>query len=168
MKSIVVAYDELRTIGKENGLPWAGQLPADMQHFKDLTEEKTVIMGRKTYESLPESFRPLPNRRNIVVSLSQQALAGALVEQSLEDALITGGENSMIIGGASIYAQALPYVDRVFATEIATRITDGDAFFPELPSDEWRVGSREDFSADSRNRFAYSFITYLRRTPSLQ
>lgn len=78
MKSIVVAYDHERTIGRNNQLPWAGQLPADMRRFKELTEGTSVVMGRKTFESLPESFRPLPRRQNIVVSLSQQAFLGSV------------------------------------------------------------------------------------------
>ena len=163
MRSIVVAYDERRTIGKEGDLPWAGKLPADMRHFRDLTLERSVIMGRKTYESLPESFRPLPDRHNIVVSLSQRALAGAVVADSIGEALYIGGENAVVIGGAEIYRQTLPFVDRVFATEIATQTEGGDAFFPELSEHDWQEVDREPHEADDKNAFAYSFVTYMRR-----
>ncbi len=165
MKSIVVAYDHERTIGRDNQLPWAGQLPADMRRFKELTEGTSVVMGRKTFESLPESFRPLPRRQNIVVSLSQQAFVGAAAAHSLEDAFSQADSEIMVIGGAEVYRQALPMVDRVYATEIIVRTEDGDAFFPVLPHDEWGVSERQDFLADERNRFAYSFVTYLRRNP---
>jgi len=164
MRSIIVAYDELRTIGKDGGLPWAGKLPADMLHFRDLTEERAVIMGRRTYDSLPERFRPLPNRQNIVLSLSERAIWGAVVVPNVKEALLLAGDNGMVIGGAQIYRQLLPYVDRVYATEIATQTEGGDAFFPELPDDEWTESESEDFEADARNRFAYRFVTYLRRS----
>ncbi len=167
MKSIVVAYDHERTIGRDNQLPWAGQLPADMRRFKELTVDTSVIMGRRTFESLPENFRPLPNRQNIVLSLSQTAFAGALTANSLEDAFTQADKEIMVIGGAQIYAQALPLVDRVFATEIDAPKTDGDAFFPELPEAEWEQAERHAFFPDERNKFAYSFVTYLRRNPTM-
>ena len=165
MRSIVVAYDELRTIGKDGDIPWAGKLPADMRFFRDLTEDRAVIMGRKTFESLPDAFRPLPNRQNIVISLSQKAMAGAFVVESIDEALEIGGENAYIIGGAQVYRQTLSRVNRVYATEIATRTEGGDTFFPELSEEEWQAISREEHEADERNKFAYSFVTYLRRHP---
>lgn len=165
MKSIVVAYDNERTIGRNNQLPWAGQLPADMRRFKELTEKTSVIMGRHTFDSLPEAFRPLPYRQNIVVSLSRRAFAGALAATSLGDAFSQADSEVMVIGGADIYRQALPLVDRVYATEIDTHTEDGDTFFPEVSNDEWYVSEQQDFLADEHNRFAYSFVTYLRRNP---
>ncbi|MDB5163371.1 MAG: dihydrofolate reductase [Candidatus Saccharibacteria bacterium] len=163
MKSIVVAYDSMRTIGRDGNLPWAGKMPADMQHFKDLTEGTSVIMGRKTYESLPEAYRPLPNRQNIVLSVSAAAIRGAIIARNLEEAYEYAGENAMVIGGAEIYQQALPTVDRVFATEIMHRTVKGDAFFPPLPASEWCMTDIQDFEADTRNKYDYSFVTYIRR-----
>ena len=165
MKSIVVAYDVDRTIGRNGDLPWAGQLPADMRHFKQLTEGESVIMGRKTYDSLPESYRPLPNRQNIVLSLSAKAIEGVVVARSLEEAYEAGGENPLVIGGADVYRQALPTIDRVFATEIMARTQHGDAFFPALPKEEWETTDVQDFEAEGRNKYDYSFITYIRRNP---
>ncbi len=166
MKSIVVAYDHERTIGRDNQLPWAGQLPADMRRFKELTEGTSVVMGRKTFESLPDAFRPLPRRQNIVVSLTQHAFSGAIAADGLEDAFSKAGHEIMVIGGAQIYEQALPMVDRVYATEILARTEDGDAFFPALSRDEWEVSEYKPFAADEKNRLSYSFVTYLRRNPT--
>ena len=165
MKSIVVAYDVERTIGINGGLPWAGQIPADMHHFKELTNGQSVIMGRRTFESIPEAFRPLPNRQNIVLSLSAQAIEGAQVARSLDEAYELAGENAFVIGGANVYHQALPTVERVFATEILARTLNGDAFFPALPKADWEITDIQDFQADERNKYDYSFITYDRRNP---
>lgn len=164
MRSIVVAYDVNRVIGSEGALPWAGQLPADMRHFRELTEGKTVIMGRKTFESLPEQFRPLPRRQNIIISLSQTAIEGAQVATSMSDAYAQAENEPIIIGGEQIYRLALPTVDQVFATEIFAKAIKGDAFFPELPADEWRVDTIEEHQADEKNKYDYSFITYRRNT----
>lgn len=170
-KSIIVAYDLDRTIGRENKLPWENQLPVDMRHFSRLTAGKSLVMGRKTFESLPDRFRPLPNRQNIVVSRTQQEgfndvntdLIGA---GSLEDAFSKAHSEIMVIGGAQIYEQALPLVDRVYVTRIITHTEGGDAFFPELPADEWESPEApRQFHEDSVNRFRGSFITYLRRNP---
>ena len=132
MSSIVVDYDVNRVIGAEGKLPWAGQVPADMLHFKALTEGATVIMGRKTFESLPERFRPLPNRQNIVISLSQKAIEGVQIASSIGDAYSQADYEPFVIGGEQIYNLALPTVDRVFATEIFARAVKGDAFFPYI------------------------------------
>lgn len=165
MKSIVVAYDSVHTIGRGNELPWAGQLPADMRRFKELTEGTSVIMGRKTFESIPEAYRPLRNRQNIVVSMTQQAIKDAIAANSLEDAFAKADSEIMIIGGAQIYRQALPYVDRVYATEIDTVTPGGDAFFPHLSNADWNVEAFEPHLPDAKNRFSYSFLTYLRHDP---
>jgi dihydrofolate reductase len=165
MKNIVVAYDFDHTIGRNNQLPWAGQLPADMRRFKEITEGSTVIMGRKTFESLPEAFRPLPNRQNIVVSLTQTAFKGATSAGSIDEAFSNAEHDAFIIGGAQVYKQALPLVDRVFATEIETRTQNGDVFFPTLSLDEWKIDKLQTFNPDEKNQFAYSFVTYLRRNP---
>jgi len=163
MKSIVVAYDINRTIGREGQLPWMGKLPADLRHFKELTEGESVIMGRRTFDSLPENFRPLPNRQNIVLSLSAQAIYGVQVAHSLDEAYSLAGDDAFVIGGAEIYAQALPTIDRIYATEIEHRTVNGDAFFPVLPQAEWCIDDIQEFDADARNKYNYSFVTYIRR-----
>lgn len=167
MKSIVVAYGAHdMAIGRENGLPWAGQLPADMAHFKRLTEGQTVIMGRKTFESIPEAYRPLRNRQNIVLSLSDVAYNGVQIARSLDEAYSLAEAEPMVIGGAAVYDQALATVDRVYATEIDTTVPDADAFFPSFPTSEWQVDGEPDIRPpDERNHFGHTFVTYLRNSP---
>ncbi|UTX51010.1 dihydrofolate reductase [Candidatus Saccharibacteria bacterium TM7i] len=163
MNRLVVAYDRNRAVGRNGDIPWMGALPADMQHFRELTWGESVIMGRKTFESLPEASRPLRDRENIVVSLSQKAIEGALVAHSLEEALEQAQYEPFIIGGGQLYKEALPYVDRIDATEIDTTINDADTYFPMINLDEWEIVQREAHSADARNKFNYAFTTYLRR-----
>jgi len=165
MKSIVVAYDVERTIGLNGRMPWEGELPADLRHFKELTEGFPVIMGSRTYYSLPDFARPLSNRQNIVLSRSIEEIEGADVVHDLDEAYEIAGENAFIIGGADVYRQALPTVNRVFATEIMARTIGGDAFFPALPKKDWEMSDIQDFEAAGRNKYPYSFITYLRRNP---
>ena len=134
MISLIAAISEqTRAIGKDSGLIW--NLPTDMARFKQLTSGHPVIMGRRTWESLPERFRPLPNRTNIVVTRDATYQApGALIVHSIEDALALaktseGSESIYVIGGGEIYALALPYADHLDLTLVNDR-TDGDAYFP--------------------------------------
>ncbi len=146
-------------IGKDNQLPW--HLPEDLAHFKRTTLGCPVIMGRKTWDSLPPKFRPLPGRLNIVVSRDPAfAAEGAAVAPSLEAAraLCPASSDAWVIGGAQIYAQALPLAHTVVVTEIA-RDFDGDAFAPTLGA-EWRETAREEHVAASGLPFA--FVTYTR------
>lgn len=135
--SIIVACDKNRVIGKENKLPW--KIPADLQRFKRLTTGHSVIMGRKTWESIPEKFRPLPGRTNIVVTRNKFYFAqGAIISNSIKSALeiaqtSPGNEEIFLIGGTQIYAEALPLAGRLYVTEVDTEI-EGDAFFPEYKS----------------------------------
>lgn len=165
----MVAYSlETMAIGREGRLPWAGKLPADMDHFRELTTGKTVIMGRTTYESIDERHRPLRNRQNIVLTMSDIAIEGVQVAHSLDEAYELAEAESLVIGGAKVYEQALPTIDRVYATEIVTRVPGADAFFLPLLVSEWKVdGKREFHNRDELNRFLYSFVTYLRRDPIL-
>ena len=164
MKSIIVAYDQNRVIGRENSLPWAGQLPDDMDHFREETHNTTVIMGRKTFESLPESVRPLPDRQNIILSLGEYSVRGVQIAHSLDEAFaLAEYEEVNVIGGAQIYSLALPSVDRVVATEIETEVKDGDAYFPSLSDDEWTLFDYESFEKDGRNTLNFAFATYLRK-----
>lgn len=166
MKSIVVAYDKARAIGKGGELPWAGALPADMQHFRDVTMGGSVIMGRKTFDSLPERFRPLPGRQNIILSLGEVAGTGFQVARSIEEAYaLAETEDVHVIGGGQIYSAAMPFTEIIYATEIDTLVDHPDTYFPTIPVDDWHLESREDFLADGRNRFRHSFVTYLRNNP---
>ena len=158
--SIIVAIDENGLIGKRNGLPW--KLPADLKHFKTLTSGHTVIMGRKTYDSIG---KPLPNRTNIVVSRSDDLrIDGCIIVKSPEEALKASLENQeiFVIGGAEIYRQFLPLAQTIYMTEIHNKF-DGDIFFPTIDYDEWKEKERQDFEADDMNLYKYSFIT-LERT----
>jgi dihydrofolate reductase len=153
--SLIVALAENHCIGINNQLPW--QQSNDLQHFKKLTLSKPVIMGRKTYESIG---KPLPNRPNIIISRDKNyQAAGCEVYHSLPDALKAYATEPevMIIGGAQIFFEALPLVDKIYLTWIHTHI-DGDAFFPYLNQEEWIETNREFHNADAKNQFDYSFV----------
>lgn len=159
--SIVVAKAKNRVIGRDNNLPW--HLPNDLNFFKKKTLNKTVIMGRKTYQSIG---RPLPRRVNIIVTTDKGFDApGCTVVHSLEDALkkVNSGEECMIIGGDSLYKQALPLADRIWLTEVAAEPA-GDAFFPVLDDNDWQELSRESHPADERHAYGYSFVQLERKT----
>jgi dihydrofolate reductase len=160
MVSLVVAHSANRVIGRDGELPW--RLPTDMRRFRELTTGGTVIMGRRTWESIPERFRPLPERRNVVLSSDPDlVLEGAEVLPSLEAALAAAGPGEcFVIGGGETYAQALPLAERVYATEIEEAV-EGDAIFPELPEAEWRCAERGEPLAE--NGHAFAFAVYERR-----
>nr|AIA11802.1 Dihydrofolate reductase [uncultured bacterium] len=153
---MIVAYSKNHVIGRGGKMPWQGEMPGDAQHFRELSTGKTIIMGRKTYESIGHA---LPNRQNIVVSLEPFNAPDALVVHSLADAYGAAENEIAIIGGGQIYAAALEDADIVYATEINAEFEDGDTFFPVL-SAEWQETAREDHKADEKNRYDYSFITY--------
>ncbi|MBI2306841.1 MAG: type 3 dihydrofolate reductase [Rhodocyclales bacterium] len=155
--SLIAAMDRDRLIGRDNALPW--HLPEDLRHFKATTLGKPVIMGRKTWESLG---RPLPGRRNIVISRNAAYQAvGAELAASLEAALAlcAEAEEAFVIGGAELYRQALPLAQRLYLTEIDGS-HDGDAWFPEFPADEWREAARETHT--SATGLGYAFVRYER------
>jgi len=154
--AIVVARARNGVIGRAGGLPW--HLPSDLRHFKKLTGGHTVVMGRRTYESLPDRFRPLPNRRNLVLSRDPAyAAPGAEVFPDLASALAACDGDCFVIGGGATYEQALAVADRVYATEIDAHV-DGDTFFPELAG--WRAVETSEPAAE--NGHTFSFITYER------
>lgn len=130
-------------------------MPADMRYFRTMTEGKTIIMGRTTYESIG---RALPKRQNIVLSRTPFEAPGITVVTSLEDAYSLATNEVMVIGGGQIYRAALDTADIVYATEINVE-AEGDVTFPVLGA-EWVETHREDHSADAENAYAYSFITY--------
>jgi len=144
-------------IGRDNTIPW--RLPEDMARLKRLTHGWPVIMGRKTWDSLPPKFRPLPGRTNIVITRQPDwKEAGATTAASLADALALSASSAevWILGGAQIYAQAMPLAERIEVTEIAEAV-EGDAYAPQL-GPEWRKVAREDHV--SANGMKFSFITY--------
>lgn len=137
--SLIAIIGKNRELGRGGELLW--HLPDDMKRFKELTSGHPVIMGRKTWESLPERFRPLPNRTNIVVTRQSGYKAlGAVVVDGLSDAFLTaqdadGSEETFIIGGGEIYAAALPYATRLYLTLVEATVEDADTFFPEYEKD---------------------------------
>jgi len=153
--SIVVAIAENHAIGKDNKLLW--HLPKDLKHFKEITTGGTVIMGRKTYDSVG---KPLPNRRNIVITRQQIEIPGCEVVNSLQAGLdlCHGLDEAFIVGGAEIYKQAMPLIDRIYLT-IVHESFDGDTYFPEIKPDIWKETKRADHEADEKNPLPFSFIT---------
>jgi dihydrofolate reductase len=155
--TIIVATDASNGIGINNALPW--HLPEDLAHFKRLTSGHPIIMGRKTFDSIG---RPLPNRRNIVISRNPAwQHEGVERAASLEEAIsLAGGvPQAFIIGGGQVFEQALPLVDKLVITRIG-RTFECDAFFPPLPAGEWREEAREEHV--SAAGLPYSFISYSR------
>jgi|TARA_Y100000310_G_scaffold105294_1_gene103705 dihydrofolate reductase len=150
MISLIAAMGRNRVIGKDNSLPW--KLPEDMKRFKELTSGKTVIMGRKTFESIG---RPLPNRKNIIITRDQNYKAeGCIVVHSVEDALKNADNNEvMVIGGAQIYDLFLSKANKMYLTLIDHDF-EGDAYFPEYNKDEWKEVSREEGKSEN-NKFAF-------------
>ena len=157
--SVIVAMDRNRLIGRGNALPW--HLPADLAFFKRTTLGKPVLMGRKTYESIG---RPLPGRRNIVVTRNPKFDApGCELASSLDEAIdrCADAEEIMLIGGANLYAQGLDFASYLYLTRIDHAFDNGDAWFPELDT-SWELEDREDFDADQDNIYPYSFIKFKR------
>lgn len=139
MISIIVATSLNWAIGRNNQLLW--HISEDLKYFKKITSGHTVIMGRKTWESIG---KPLPNRRNIVVSRSLEKITDAEVYKSLELALKAAGNESLfIIGGGEIYKQALPLAEKLYLTIVNLTVEDADTFFPKINFNEWREISRE-------------------------
>lgn len=160
MKSIVVAYDQNRGIGRGGELPWGHDLPADMKHFRQTTTGSAVIMGRKTFESIGHA---LANRQNIVLSRSALHYSGVVVASTVPAAISKANTpDTYIIGGGEIYRQSLPYIDSVIATEVHASFDGIDSTFPEL-DESWIESSRDDFESDDKNKFNYSFVTYTRK-----
>lgn len=156
---LVVAISSNNAIGKDNQLLW--HLPADLKHFKNITSGHTIIMGRKTYDSIG---KPLPNRRNIVITRQKGLqIEGIEVVHSLAEALsLCKQEEVYIIGGAEIYRQAISLCDKIELTRVH-QYFDADAFFPELDNATWEEVWKEDHLPDEKNKFAYTFSTLERR-----
>jgi dihydrofolate reductase len=154
--SIIVAISENNAIGKDNQLLW--HLPADLKHFKEITTGNTIIMGRKTYDSIG---KPLPNRRSIVITRSQNlVIDGVEVVNSLSEAiaLCKEDEEAFIIGGAEIYQQALQHATHIYLTRVHQHY-EADAYFPELPPTAWKEINSVSYPSDEKNNVAYTFST---------
>lgn len=152
----IVAISENAVMGKNNQLPW--HLPADLQHFKKITMGKPILMGRKTFDSIG---RVLPGRCNVIVTRDEAFQApGCVVATSIDTALasVSYCDEIFVIGGAALFQQMLPMVDRLYLTIIHHEF-DGDTFFPEINLAEWQETEREDHLPDEVNRYSYSFIT---------
>ncbi|NMM50222.1 dihydrofolate reductase [Marinigracilibium pacificum] len=157
--SMIAAMSDNRVIGKDNDLIW--HMPSDMNYFKVVTRKRAVIMGRKNYESLPENFRPLPGRTNIVMTRNENYEApGCIVvnsaEAALEAAANTNESEVFVIGGEHIYELFLPNADKIYLTEIKETF-EGDAFFPEISNLNFKEVSRIKMARDSKNPYDYHF-----------
>jgi len=156
---IIVALDENNGIGHEGGL--LCYLPNDLKHFKEVTSGHTVIMGRRTYESLPKGA--LPNRINVVItSDAADNYPGCIVVRSVEEALThcKEGEKIFIIGGGQLYHSTFHLTSQLYLTRIHHIFTDADTFFPEIDFDEWTLTEKEIHEADNKHRYPYTFLTY--------
>jgi dihydrofolate reductase len=153
MISLIAAVSENNCIGKKNALPW--YLPEDLKHFKQITSGYTVLMGRKTWESIPAKFRPLPNRKNIVITAQMDFSVPNDVEvyHTISEALEAHkNEQIFIIGGGNIYIQTINLADTLYITHVHQTV-DGDVFFPKIDKAVWREIERENFEK-------FSFVKY--------
>ena len=161
MITIIAAVAENNAIGLDGKLLY--WLPADLRRFKALTTGHTIIMGRKTFESLPKGA--LPNRRNVVLSRSKQDFPGAETFASLNEALASCSptEDIYIIGGASVYAEALPLADRLCLTEVHNTPQEADAFFPAFDQKEWKIDFCEKHEPDEKHAQSFDFVDYVKK-----
>lgn len=158
MISLIAAIGKNNELGKGNELLW--HMPADMKHFKETTSGHSVIMGRKTYESIG---RALPNRQNIVVTRNKDfSVEGVEIVNSIPEAIELTKDKSevFIIGGAEIYSQAMPHVNKLYITHIDAIDLQADTFFPEIDKNSWKESNREDHIKDTKNPYNYSFVVY--------
>ena len=160
---MVVAYGQNREMGTNGDLPWKRGLPSDMANFKDLTTGGSVVMGRKTYESIPPRFSPLEERENIVVTRNPSLFyEGALCVNSIAQALERASESPIyIVGGSQIYSDGLEFTDRVYATEVAAAFDGADTHFPELSAEEWLETERtKGDDGGEKDKFPFDFVIY--------
>jgi dihydrofolate reductase len=155
MINVIVAYDKNLAIGKDNTLVW--RQSADLKRFKELTTGNTVVMGRKTFESIG---KPLPNRRNIVITRQDIQIEGVEIIKSIEE-IKNIEEDIFIIGGGEIYKSCLIFADRIFATEIDCEI-EADTWFVDVDMSEWVVESKSEHKSDEKNQYDYSFINLIK------
>lgn len=160
--SIIAAIADNNAIGKKQQMLW--HMPFDLKRFKELTNGHAVIMGRKTFESLPNGA--LPNRKNIILTtLPEAVFMDSFACESMHDALNLCEKEDEIymIGGAMVYQQALKIADRMYITQVHHVFEDADTFFPEVNFDEWEEVERTDYPADEKHAYPYTFLTYIRK-----
>lgn len=162
--SLIAALTRNQVIGVNNDLPW--HLPDDMKYFMQTTKGHHVIMGRKNYDSIPEKFRPLPNRTNLVVSRQKgltlpHCTVVHSIEAAVEIARKAGETELFIIGGSAIYQLGLPLANRLYLTEIDTEL-HGDTYFPTFHKAQWKEASRTHHPADERHAYPFDFVIYQR------
>lgn len=162
--SLIVAADERNAIGKGGTMPW--HLPDELKYFRETTSGKPVVMGRKTWESLPPKHKPLPGRRNIVVTRQQGYKAeGADVVPGVDEAVklaSTSSDEVFIIGGGQLYGYGMEIADRLYLTRVHTEIDGADAFFPVVDFLEWREVSRVEHPADEKHAFSFTQTVFER------
>lgn len=170
MITIIAAVSEDGFIGKDGDIPW--HLPSDMREFKETTVGHTVVMGRKTWESIPDKFRPLPERRNIV--LSRQATfeaPGAEVRSCVENVLTLAedaSEKIFIMGGEEVYRQFLPFAERAIITRVQTEVGDGDARFPGFPDDKWNLVAHKEVEVTEEDEHPFNIDVYSPNLPYIE
>ena len=160
--SIIVAVSDNGVIGKDNDLIW--HLPADLKHFKETTKGHVVIMGRKNYESIPDKFRPLPGRTNIIISRNKKydapgCILVSSIKEAIEEAKAIGEKEAFIIGGGEIYRQNLMLSDKIYLSRVHSEF-EGDTFFDKLDKRVWELKSSVFRAADDKNNFNISFQVY--------
>lgn len=160
MKTIIVAMDTNGAIGFNNDLPWGRGLKDDLAHFKKATQRSSIIMGRRTFESI--GSQPLPNRENIVIASRPTGVKGVLSAASLDAAYALARYPIMIIGGAQVYASALDTADVLLVTHVQESFDDASVYFPEIDWSEWREVSRDHYDADARNSHTFDIVCYHR------
>ena len=163
--SIIVAVSSNQVIGKDNKLAW--NLPYDMKYFSNITRNHTVIMGRKNWESIPEKFRPLPNRKNIIVSRNKKyKIKSSIVVNSVEKAIeVAKNDNDneiFIIGGGEIYKASFKYINKLYITEIRS-IIEGNTFFPKWNKKKWKEVSRVSNKKDKVHKYDFDFVVYIKK-----
>lgn len=153
MMMLIAAMSQNRVIGVNNQLPW--HLPNDLKHFKSVTMGKTIVMGRKTFESIG---KPLPGRRNVVLTRDLEWKAPCETLHTIESVLsMAETEDVCVIGGAEIYAQCMPFAQELFLTQIEVNL-EGDAYFPEIDVTQWKEVLHEKHAQDDKHAFGYSFL----------
>lgn len=159
MVSLIVATDKQGGIGKDNALLW--HLPNDLKRFKSITSGHPIIMGRKTYDSIG---RPLPNRLNIIITQNKDLnIEGCVIVHSLKDAIIAAeGKDVFIIGGGSIYEQAMEIADMIYLTLVDVTL-EADTHFPKIEDDKWQIVHSESHSKDEKHNYDYQFIDLKRK-----
>jgi len=159
--SIIVAIAENYAIGKDNDLLW--HISKDLKRFKELTKGHYIVMGKRTYYSLP--VRPLPHRTSLIITdVAGEVIDNCLMAYSIEEAVekMDNENENFIIGGGSIYKQFMPLADKLYITRVHKNF-EADTFFPEISLDEWKLIEKVDVNDDSQNDFTYSFETYTRK-----